>query len=113
MERHANFIKEKTVEARKEIKCECRNKGNVYVITGISKEELAKIGYKIFNELQKGYLEKQIVETLINGETLRPDGAFGMNISGNQLFAMIYNGQDNTELLEKLKRAVELALNSN
>ena len=96
------------------IKIDIRENGDLYVISGLEKEELLNLAVRIFGQFQPNEDNLKIRESFekggIEGE-LRPQGCFAMKIinleGGDQLWIENRNARGYKPATEQLKRAVE------
>ena len=88
---------------------EIRNNGDVIVISG-TEQRLALIGKRIVEILNKSTEGPRMIQALLEGETMRPAGAYAVYVLMGKLYVDTRNarGQEQDRLI--IKQAVETAL---
>jgi hypothetical protein len=95
---------------KSELKVDERENGDVFFISGLSKDDLIDIAILICKKLDKSYFYRESdKEYLLSGQEIRPSGCFSVryNEYKNQLFVDNRNGRGDTKLTQKLKDAVD------
>jgi len=91
---------------------EIRNDGDVIVLSGEEKK-LATTGKRIVEILNRSKERESITNALLQGETIRPAGAFAVYLLMGKLYVDTRNARGEEQYRKQIKDAVEAALAEN
>lgn len=90
-------------------KYEVRNDGDIIVLSG-EERKLAELGNRVVEILNKSKEGERIVSALLEGETIRPGGAYAVYIRMGKLYVDTRNARGDQSARDLIKRTVETVL---
>lgn len=93
-------------------KYEVRNDGDVIVLSG-EERRLAQLGAHIVEILNKSKEGEGITKALLEGETIRPGGAYAVYILMGKLYVDTRNARGDQNARDLIREAVETVLSKN
>lgn len=90
-------------------KYEVRNDGDVIVLSG-EEGKLAELGNRITEILNRSKEGEKIIKALLEGETIRPGGAYAVYIMMGRLYVDTRNARGDQSARDLIKKTVEIVL---